>query len=26
MDLLEVGWGEWTGSIWPRIGTGGGLL
>jgi hypothetical protein len=26
MDLREVGWGAWTGSIWPRIGTGGGLL
>jgi hypothetical protein len=26
MDLREVGWGPWTGSIWPRIGTGGGLL
>jgi hypothetical protein len=26
MDLREVGWGAWTGSIWFRIGTGGGLL
>jgi hypothetical protein len=27
MDLREVGWwGAWTGSIWPRIGTGGGLF
>jgi hypothetical protein len=26
MDLREVGWGAWTGSIWLRIGTGGGLL
>jgi hypothetical protein len=27
MDLQEVGWwGAWTGSIWLRIGTGGGLL
>jgi hypothetical protein len=26
MDLREVGWGIWTGSIWLRIGTGGGLL
>jgi hypothetical protein len=26
MDLREVGWGSWTGSIWHRIGTGGGLL
>jgi hypothetical protein len=27
MDLQEVGWGEsWTGLIWLRIGTGGGLL
>jgi hypothetical protein len=24
--LKEMGWGKWTGSIWPRIGTGGGLL
>jgi hypothetical protein len=22
MDLQEVGWGTWTGSIWLRIGTG----
>jgi hypothetical protein len=21
MDLREVGWGAWTGSIWLRIGT-----
>jgi hypothetical protein len=26
MDLQEVGWGAWTGSIWLRIGTGGGHL
>jgi hypothetical protein len=27
MDLREVIWrGSWTGSIWLRIGTGGGLL
>jgi hypothetical protein len=26
MDLLEVGWEAWTGSIWLRIGTGGRLL
>jgi hypothetical protein len=26
MDLYEVGWGAWTGLIWLRIGTGGGLL
>jgi hypothetical protein len=26
MDLREVGWGAWTGSIWLRIGTGGELL
>jgi hypothetical protein len=26
MDLREVGWGAWTGSVWLRIGTGGGLL
>jgi hypothetical protein len=26
MDLREVGWWAWTGSIWLRIGTGGGLL
>jgi hypothetical protein len=26
MDLQGVGWGAWTGSIWLRIGTGGGLL
>jgi hypothetical protein len=26
MDLREVGWGAWTGSIWLRIGTGVGLL
>jgi hypothetical protein len=25
-DLREVGRGAWTGSIWIRIGTGGGLL
>jgi hypothetical protein len=26
MDLQEVGWGAWTGLMWLRIGTGGGLL
>jgi hypothetical protein len=26
MDLMDVGWGAWTGSFWLRIGTGGGLL
>ena len=26
VDLQDVGWGRWTGSIWPRIGTGGELL
>jgi hypothetical protein len=26
MDLREVGWGAWTGSIWLRVGTDGGLL
>jgi len=26
MDLQEVGWGAWTGLIWLKIGTGGGLL
>jgi hypothetical protein len=26
MDLQEVGWGAWSGLIWLRIGTGGGLL
>ena len=26
MDLREARWGAWTGSIWLRIGTGGGLL
>jgi hypothetical protein len=26
MDLQEVGWEAWTGMIWLRIGTGGGLL
>ena len=26
MDLHEVGLGAWTGFIWLRIGTGGGLL
>jgi hypothetical protein len=26
MDLQDVGWGAWTGSIWLRIGTGGGLM
>jgi hypothetical protein len=26
VDLQELGWGAWTGLIWLRIGTGGGLL
>jgi hypothetical protein len=26
MDLREIGWDGWTGSIWLRIGTSGGLL
>jgi hypothetical protein len=26
VNLREVGWGAWTGSIWLRIGTGGGLF
>ena len=26
MGLQELGWGEWTGLIWLRIGTGDGLL
>jgi hypothetical protein len=26
MDLQEVIWGAWTGLIWLRIGTGGGLI
>jgi hypothetical protein len=26
MDHREVGWGAWTGLMWLRIGTGGGLL
>jgi hypothetical protein len=26
MDLREVRWSAWTGLIWLRIGTGGGLL
>jgi hypothetical protein len=26
MDLQDVGWGAWTGLIWLRIGTGGGVL
>jgi hypothetical protein len=26
MDFQEVGWVAWTGLIWLRIGTGGGLL
>jgi hypothetical protein len=26
MDLQEVGWVAWSGLIWLRIGTGGGLL
>jgi hypothetical protein len=26
MDIQGVGWEAWTGFIWLRIGTGGGLL
>jgi len=26
ISLREVGWGEWTGLIWLRTGTGGGHL
>jgi hypothetical protein len=26
MDIGEVGWGDWTGLVWLRIGTGGELL
>jgi hypothetical protein len=26
MDLQDVGWRAWTGLIWLRIGTGGGLF
>jgi hypothetical protein len=26
MDLQKVGWRAWTGLIWLKIGTGGGLL
>jgi hypothetical protein len=26
MDIQEVGWGAWTGLLWLRVGTGGGLL
>ena len=26
MDLKDVVWGAWTGLIWLRIGTGGGLM
>jgi hypothetical protein len=26
IHLREVGWGAWTGSIWLRLKTGGGLL
>jgi hypothetical protein len=26
IKLRELGWAAWTGSIWLRIGTGGGLL
>jgi hypothetical protein len=26
MDLKEIGWGGWSGFIWLRIGTVGGLL
>jgi hypothetical protein len=25
-NLRDVGWGAWTGSIWLRTGTGGGIL
>jgi hypothetical protein len=26
LDLREIGWAEWTGLMWLRIGTSGGLL
>jgi hypothetical protein len=26
MDIRQVGWGAWSGLIWLRIGTGGGLF
>ena len=26
MDLQDVVWGAWTGLIWLKIGTGGGLM
>jgi hypothetical protein len=26
MDLVEIGWGMWSGFAWLRIGTGGGIL
>jgi hypothetical protein len=26
MDLREIGWGEWSGFTWLRMGTVGGLL
>jgi hypothetical protein len=26
IDLRDVGWGAWTGSMWLEIGTDGGLL
>jgi hypothetical protein len=26
IDLQELGWGAWTGFLWLRTGTGGGLL
>jgi hypothetical protein len=26
MDLREIGWGDWSGFSWLRIGPGGGLL
>jgi hypothetical protein len=26
MDLMEIGWGVWSGFNWRRTGTGGGLL
>jgi hypothetical protein len=26
MGLREIGWAVWTGLVWLRIGTGGGLL
>jgi hypothetical protein len=26
IDLQEVEWGAWTGTVWPRIGRGGWIL